>query len=199
MSAVPDASRVQDEVTLVESLPLTRSDPDVYALRLGNAVLGGGFYSTRLSRDLRKNAGLVYAIDSGFELEQSRGLFVTAYACDPINVSRVQAGVQRELEAMRKAAKFAPNNGDKIDREQQKRRFDSVAVFGDGINKIIRKRVDDEGGGVENPAAGPPREREQQAKPADERKRPEFPRLPPFPALIEKRGAVPKPPGAMKR
>jgi hypothetical protein len=38
---------VQDEVTLVESIPLARTDPDVDALRLGNAVLGGGFYSTR--------------------------------------------------------------------------------------------------------------------------------------------------------
>ena len=112
MHTVPDASRVQDEVTLVESLPLTRSDPDVYALRLGNAVLGGGFYSTRLSRDLRKNAGLVYSIDSGFELEQSRGLFLTAYACDPINVSKVQASVRRELEAMRKA----PPTGDELQR-----------------------------------------------------------------------------------
>jgi zinc protease len=34
-----------------------RSHPDYYALQLGSAVLGGSFYSTRLSIDLRKNAG----------------------------------------------------------------------------------------------------------------------------------------------
>jgi zinc protease len=102
-SAVPDASRVQDEVTLAETIPLTRTDPDVYALRLGNAVLGGGFYSTRLSRDLRKDAGLVYSIDSGFELGQTRGVFLTAYACDPVNVGKVAASVARELQTMRKA------------------------------------------------------------------------------------------------
>ena len=51
-AAVPDASRVQDSVDLVHTLGLTRSDPDYYALSLGNAVLGGGFYSTRLSNDL---------------------------------------------------------------------------------------------------------------------------------------------------
>src|SRR6185437_7011932 len=41
--AVPDASRVQDIVFLAQNLSLTRADPDYYALRLGNAVLGGGF------------------------------------------------------------------------------------------------------------------------------------------------------------
>ncbi len=62
--AVPDHSRVQDSVMLAETMGLTRTDPSYYALKLGNAVLGGGFYSTRLSIDLRKNAGLVYTVDS---------------------------------------------------------------------------------------------------------------------------------------
>ena len=60
--AVPDASRVQDVVILAQNLALTRSDPDYYPLQLGNAVLGGSFYSTRLSIDLRKNSGLVYSV-----------------------------------------------------------------------------------------------------------------------------------------
>jgi predicted Zn-dependent peptidase len=34
-------------------------DPDYYPLSLGNAVLGGGFYATRLTVDLRENLGLV--------------------------------------------------------------------------------------------------------------------------------------------
>ena len=62
--AVPNASRVQDRVVLAENLALTRTDPDYYPLELGNAVLGGSFYSTRLSIDLRKNAGLVYGVES---------------------------------------------------------------------------------------------------------------------------------------
>ncbi len=99
-TAVPDSSRIQDEVTLAETVGVTRSDPDVYALRLGNNVLGGGFYSTRLSRDLRKNAGLVYSVDSSFEFGKSRGLYFIQYACDPKNVSRVHASIVRELEDM---------------------------------------------------------------------------------------------------
>ena len=65
--AIPDASRVQDSVVLAQNLALTRSDPAYYPLQLGNAVLGGGFYATRLSIDLRKNAGLVYSVSSGLQ------------------------------------------------------------------------------------------------------------------------------------
>ena len=57
-TAVPNASRVQDEVTLAETLGLNRFNPDYYALELGNHVLGGGFYATRFYRDLREKGGL---------------------------------------------------------------------------------------------------------------------------------------------
>ncbi len=101
-AAVPDASRIQDEVTLAETVGITRTDADYYALRLGNNVLGGGFYSTRLSRDLRKNAGLVYSVESHFDIGRSRGMYFVEYACDPKNVTKVQAAVVHELQDMRK-------------------------------------------------------------------------------------------------
>ncbi len=62
VTAVPDKSRVQVNVTLAETLGLNRFNPDYYALELGNHVLGGGFYATRLYQDLRENAGLVYFV-----------------------------------------------------------------------------------------------------------------------------------------
>ena len=103
VSSVPDASRVQDRVTLAETLGLTRANPDYYALELGNSVLGGAFYSTRLTRDIRKDAGLVYYVQSSIELGQTRGIYSVQYACDPQNVSRVHGMVVRELDAMRDA------------------------------------------------------------------------------------------------
>jgi zinc protease len=99
-SAVPDRSRVQDDVVLAETLGLVRRDPDYYALELGNAVLGGTFYATRLSRDLRMNAGLVYSVTSYFDVRRTRGIYFVQYACDPQNVSRVRDIVTRELKAM---------------------------------------------------------------------------------------------------
>ncbi|HUN60883.1 MAG TPA: pitrilysin family protein [Candidatus Sulfotelmatobacter sp.] len=101
-TVVPDKSRVQVDVNLAETLKLTRFDPDYYALELGNHVLGGGFYATRLYRDLRENAGLVYFVSSSFEIGKTRGIYRVNYACDPQNVSKARAIVVRDLNDMQK-------------------------------------------------------------------------------------------------
>ena len=80
---MPDASRVQDRVILAQTLNLTRADPDYYPLQLGNAVLGGSFYATRLSIDLRKNAGLVYSVESLLQAGRTRSVYLVEYASDP--------------------------------------------------------------------------------------------------------------------
>jgi zinc protease len=100
---VPDDSRVQDDVTLAQTAALTRTDPDFYALELGSAVLGGGFYSTRLSVDLRKNAGLVYSVDSELQSGRSRTIYLVHYACDPQNVGKAQDLVTRDIRSMQNA------------------------------------------------------------------------------------------------
>ncbi len=98
---VPDASRVQDKITLAETLQLTRTNEDYYALQLGNHVLGGGFYATRLYRDLREKNGLVYFVDSSFTVGLTRGVYQVEYACDPPNVSKARAVIVRDLADMR--------------------------------------------------------------------------------------------------
>ncbi len=97
---VPDASRVQDRVVLAQNLALTRSDPDYYPLALGNAVLGGSFYSTRLSIDLRKKAGLVYSVESLLQAGRTRSVYLVEYASDPQNVGRAADMIASELTSM---------------------------------------------------------------------------------------------------
>jgi zinc protease len=97
---VPDASRVQDNVTLAETLQLTRTNTDYYALQLGNHVLGGGFYATRLYRDLRENGGLVYSVNSSLNIGLTRGVYQVEYACDPPNVSKARAMIVTDLKDM---------------------------------------------------------------------------------------------------
>ena len=97
---VPDRSRVQDEVTLAQTLALTRSDPDYYTLRVGNQVLSGAAFSSRLFRDLREESGLVYAIDSALDAGKNRSVFAVFYACDPPNVSKARGLVERNLRRM---------------------------------------------------------------------------------------------------
>ena len=98
LTHVPDASRVQDKVTLGETLLLTRTNTDYYTLQLGNHVLGGGFYATRLYRDLREKNGLVYFVSSTFNVGLTRGIYQVAYGCDPPNVSKARAMILSDLK-----------------------------------------------------------------------------------------------------
>lgn len=101
-AVVPDESRVQDKVTLSETLGLTRSDPDYYTLQVGRHVLAGAFYATRLYRDLREETGLVYTVEALLDAGKTRAAFSVVYACDPQNTSRARAIVQRDLGEMQK-------------------------------------------------------------------------------------------------
>lgn len=94
---VPDASRIQDKVILAETLGLTRSNPDYYALKLANHVLGGGFYATRLYQDLRQKTGLVYFVSVEVSADQTRALYAINYGCNPDNVSKARDIVARNL------------------------------------------------------------------------------------------------------
>jgi zinc protease len=107
-AVVLDASRVQHAVTLTETLELTRSDKDYYALQLGNHVLSGAFYATRLYHDLREEAGLVYTVESSLDVGKTRSLFQVYYACDPENVGKARALAVDNLRKMQ-SEPVAPN------------------------------------------------------------------------------------------
>ena len=91
---------------------LARSSPDYYALDLGNNVLGGAFYSTRLTRDIRKEAGLVYYVQSALQFSRTRGIYLVQYACDPQNVGKVHDMVAAEIRQMQQA----PVTADELER-----------------------------------------------------------------------------------
>jgi zinc protease len=100
VALVPDSSRVQDQVTLAQMIGINRSHSDYYTLQLGNHVLSGAFYATRLYRDLREKAGLVYNVESFLEAGKNRSLFGVSYACDPPNVVKAASIVEHNLRVM---------------------------------------------------------------------------------------------------
>lgn len=102
-AVVPDKTSVQDSVTLSQTLGVNLFSPDRYALMLGNEVLGQGFYASRLYRDLREKAGLVYTVSSSFNLTRTRGIFQVSYGCDPDKVDQARAIVIRDLSEMQKS------------------------------------------------------------------------------------------------
>ncbi len=99
-TAVPDPTRVQDMVVLAQTLGMTRSNPAYYTLQVGNHILSGAFYATRLYRDLREERGLVYMVESAFSVNKTRGAFEVVYACEPANVSKARAIIEKDLKEM---------------------------------------------------------------------------------------------------
>ncbi|HEY5339617.1 MAG TPA: pitrilysin family protein [Candidatus Aquilonibacter sp.] len=102
---VPLPNIHQDYVTLEQLVPLPRSAPQYYPLLLGNTVLGGGSLGpeqSRLFRDIRQNAGLVYSIDSQFVSSGARSRFSIEFACAQGNEARIEALVDDELAQLRK-------------------------------------------------------------------------------------------------
>ena len=96
-----EASRVQDQVILGETLGLKRSDPDYYKLQIGRHILSGAFYASRLYQDLRQHTGLVYTVEALLEAHKNRSFFGVIYACDPNNVSKARSIVERDLMDMK--------------------------------------------------------------------------------------------------
>ena len=97
---VGDNTSVQDSVALSEELGINRFDPDYYPIQLGNHVLGGGFYATRLYHDLREVTGYVYTVGDNIAAGKTRATYTVNYGCDPANVFKAAALVKRDLVQM---------------------------------------------------------------------------------------------------
>ena len=95
---VPDKSRVQDEVTLAQTLQLTRNNSDYYVLQLSNQILTREVFAARLYKDLRVNTGLVYYVHSSFNVGKTRSSFQVMYGCDPPNVFKAKSVIVRDLK-----------------------------------------------------------------------------------------------------
>lgn len=61
---------------MLAQLSVKRGDPDYPALFLGNQILGGGGFGTRLMEEVREKRGLTYGIYSAFSPMQATGPFM---------------------------------------------------------------------------------------------------------------------------
>lgn len=100
---VPNAYASQDQVFMGQSLDLNIHNPDRYALQLGNEVLGGNGFASRLMVDIRVKHGYAYGAGSGMSFGRSRSVFYVRYGSDPAKVKPVDQLVQANLAAMRDA------------------------------------------------------------------------------------------------
>ena len=70
-----------EQAQIMLGMPLiTRNDPDYYALVVGNYVLGGGGFDSRLMEVLRNQRGDTYGVYSNLTPERQAGMFTIAYS-----------------------------------------------------------------------------------------------------------------------
>lgn len=62
----------------IGDLGIDRRNPDIYALKVGNYILGGGMFSSRLFKNIREEKGYTYNVSSHFIPMRNRGPFIIA-------------------------------------------------------------------------------------------------------------------------
>ena len=71
----------KEQASVIMGLPLiVRQDPDRYALAVGNYILGGGGFDSRLMKKLRDEKGLVYGVSSSLSPMTRKGPFSIAFS-----------------------------------------------------------------------------------------------------------------------
>jgi zinc protease len=100
-TVIPATGRIQSDVTLAQTLPLTYNDADYPVLQLGNAALSGGFGSI-LYHDVRELHGYAYSVDTSFAAGHNRSTFNVNYGSDPKNAAPALKLITADIIAMQK-------------------------------------------------------------------------------------------------
>jgi zinc protease len=81
---------------------ITKDDPDLYALRVLDFILGGGSFNSRLMQEVRTRRGLAYSVYSYFQVgRRLPGLFVAGTETKNASVAEVVTIMRQEMQAMR--------------------------------------------------------------------------------------------------
>jgi len=119
---IPMADKSEVDVVYGYALGVKRSNPDYYALRVMNQVLGGGgALGSILGTEMREKRGLVYTVYSTFDATLGAGPWYAVLGTNPKNADKAIDVLTAEIEKMKK-------NGAPKDRFIQARDF-IIGVF----------------------------------------------------------------------
>jgi zinc protease len=116
-----------------------RGDPDYFALMVGNYVLGGGGFVSRLMHEVREKRGLSYSVSSGFNPLKQAGPFKISLQTKKDQTEQALAVTRATLatflrdgptEAELKAAKDNLIGGFALRIDTNKKMLDNLAVIG---------------------------------------------------------------------
>src|SRR5207245_793489 len=80
---------------------LKRSDPDWYAARLLNDIIGGGGFRGRLMKEIREKRGLAYGVSTGLVSFRHAALILGNVATENSRVAKSIALIRAEWRRMR--------------------------------------------------------------------------------------------------
>lgn len=90
----------QDQVWMAHAMQLNVKDTNRYALELGNEILGGNGFASRLMEDVRVKHGFAYGAGSFMRFGRSRSILYVYYGCDPSKVAPVDTLIYKNLDLM---------------------------------------------------------------------------------------------------
>jgi zinc protease len=132
-TVVPNTFASQDQVLMGQMLDVTLHDPDRYALELGNDVLGGNGFASRLTVDVRVRHGYAYGAYSFAQFNRSRSIFIVEYGSDPDKVAPVDALIRQDVADMQNV----PVKADELTNARQYE-IRSIPVSVSSVNSIAR-------------------------------------------------------------
>lgn len=75
-----------------------RGDPDFFAMTVGNYILGGGGFSSRLMNEVREKRGLTYGVSSSFQTMVQPGPYIIGLSTEKSQVNDALAVVDQTLK-----------------------------------------------------------------------------------------------------
>ncbi len=130
---------VQQSTVALGQPAIARGDPDYFALMVGNYVLGGGGFSSRLTDEVREKRGLTYGVDSYFAPSKQPGPFGISLQTKKAQTDEALALVRKVLaqfvaegptDAELKAAKDNLINGFPLRIDSNRKLLGNVANIG---------------------------------------------------------------------
>lgn len=101
---IPMADKSENAVILGYALGVKRSDPDFYAVRVMNQILGGaGALASLLGEEIREKQGLVYNVYSTFDASLGAGPWYASLGTGPKNVDQAVKSLRTEITRFRES------------------------------------------------------------------------------------------------
>lgn len=80
---------------------ISRDNPDYYSVVVMNYILGGGGFSSRLTKEIRDNKGLAYSVYSHFDISKYPGAFTVTIQTKNESAPVAVEGILSELKRIR--------------------------------------------------------------------------------------------------